>query len=82
MSEAFRGEFTQKVDGKARVSIPAAFRRILEAGDPAVPCPNPPPRIVYLWRDGLGIRRIYSLAEAAFCGAHPKFRSDRKPPFA
>jgi len=34
MSEAFRGEFTQKVDGKARVSIPAAFRRVLEAGDP------------------------------------------------
>jgi len=34
MSEAFRGEFTQRVDGKARVSIPAAFRRVLEAGDP------------------------------------------------
>lgn len=34
MSEAFRGEFTQKVDGKARVSIPSAFRRVLEAGDP------------------------------------------------
>ncbi|MBS3981775.1 MAG: division/cell wall cluster transcriptional repressor MraZ, partial [Rhodobacteraceae bacterium] len=24
MAEAFRGEFYQKVDGKARVSIPAA----------------------------------------------------------
>lgn len=35
MAEAFRGEFYQKVDGKARVSIPAAFRRILEADDPA-----------------------------------------------
>ncbi len=35
MSEAFRGEFYQKVDMKARVSIPAAFRRILEADDPA-----------------------------------------------
>ena len=34
MSDAFRGEFTQRVDGKARVSIPAAFRRVLEAGDP------------------------------------------------
>lgn len=34
-SEAFRGEFYQKVDGKARVSIPAAFRRILEAEDTA-----------------------------------------------
>lgn len=35
MAEAFRGEFVQKVDAKARVSIPAAFRRILEADDPA-----------------------------------------------
>ena len=35
MSEAFRGEFNQKVDGKARVSIPASFRRVLEAGAPA-----------------------------------------------
>lgn len=33
-SEAFRGEFYQKVDSKARVSIPAAFRRILTAEDP------------------------------------------------
>ena len=30
-SEAFRGEVYQKIDSKARVSIPAAFRRILEA---------------------------------------------------
>ncbi len=35
MTEAFRGEVYQKVDAKARVSIPAAFRRILEADDPA-----------------------------------------------
>jgi MraZ protein len=35
LTEAFRGEFYQKVDAKARVSIPAAFRRILEAEDPA-----------------------------------------------
>ena len=34
-TEAFRGEFYQKVDAKARVSIPAAFRRILDAADPA-----------------------------------------------
>ncbi len=33
-TEAFRGEFYQKVDSKARVSIPAAFRRILDAADP------------------------------------------------
>ena len=38
MAEAFRGEFYQKVDAnKARVSIPAAFRRILELDDPTPP---------------------------------------------
>ena len=31
VTEAFRGEVYQKIDNKARVSIPAAFRRILEA---------------------------------------------------
>lgn len=31
---SFNGEFTQKVDGKGRVSIPADFRRVLEQGDP------------------------------------------------
>ena len=35
MTDRFRGEFSQKVDSKARVSIPASFRRVLEAGDPA-----------------------------------------------
>ena len=34
MAEAFRGEFYQKVDAKARVSIPAAFRAVLNADDP------------------------------------------------
>ena len=30
----FRGETLNRVDGKGRVSIPAAFRRVLEEGDP------------------------------------------------
>lgn len=34
MSRRFRGSDTFKVDGKGRVSIPAQFRRVLEAGDP------------------------------------------------
>jgi len=34
VSGTFRGELIQKVDNKARVSIPAAFRRVLQAGDP------------------------------------------------
>ena len=47
-SEAFRGEFYQKVDSKARVSIPAAFRRILEAEDPSSPeFPRPRVYMVY-----------------------------------
>lgn len=34
MARRFRGESTQKVDNKGRVSIPASFRRVLAAGDP------------------------------------------------
>lgn len=34
MSGTFRGEAHNKVDAKGRVSIPALFRRVLEAGDP------------------------------------------------
>lgn len=34
MKDIFRGEVHSKVDQKARVSIPAPFRRVLEAGDP------------------------------------------------
>ncbi len=33
MARRFRGEYTFKVDAKGRVSIPALFRRVLEAGD-------------------------------------------------
>lgn len=34
MNPTFRGESEHKVDTKGRVSIPASFRRVLEAGDP------------------------------------------------
>lgn len=34
MARRFRGEYTFKVDGKGRVSIPALYRRVIEAGDP------------------------------------------------
>ena len=34
MGRRFRGESHHKVDAKGRVSIPALFRRVLEAGDP------------------------------------------------
>lgn len=35
MELGFRDEITNKVDGKGRVSIPAAFRAVLAAGDPS-----------------------------------------------
>lgn len=50
MAEAFRGEVNQKVDAKARVSIPAAFRRVLEAGDPSFP-ETPRPKLVMVYGD-------------------------------
>ncbi|MBV1865308.1 MAG: division/cell wall cluster transcriptional repressor MraZ [Rhodobacteraceae bacterium] len=34
MARRFRGESENKVDAKGRVSVPAAFRRVLEEGDP------------------------------------------------
>lgn len=34
MSRSFRGEAHNKIDGKGRVSIPASFRRVIEACDP------------------------------------------------
>ncbi len=44
----FIGESHHKVDGKGRVSIPAAFRRVLASGDPDFPeSGNPQLVIVY-----------------------------------
>jgi MraZ protein len=34
VARRFRGEFHQRVDSKGRVSIPALFRRVVEAADP------------------------------------------------
>jgi len=46
----FRGEFHQKVDGKGRVSIPASFRRVLEARDPSW-TPDNDPEIIIVYGD-------------------------------
>lgn len=35
MARKFVGSFTQRMDGKGRVSIPASFRRVIETSDPA-----------------------------------------------
>ncbi|WP_299894796.1 division/cell wall cluster transcriptional repressor MraZ [uncultured Ruegeria sp.] len=48
MARRFRGESHHKVDTKGRVSIPASFRRVLEASDPDwQPGDNPELVIVY-----------------------------------
>ena len=49
LSLSFRGEFSQKVDGKGRMSIPADFRRVLESGDPEYPEKRSNPRMVVLY---------------------------------
>lgn len=48
MGLSFRGEFSQKVDGKGRMSIPADYRRVLEKGDAARP-DGTLPRLVVLY---------------------------------
>ena len=49
---SFTGEHTQRVDGKGRMSIPADFRRVLEAGDPEW-TPGLSPRMYLLYGDHL-----------------------------
>lgn len=47
--DAFRGEFGSRMDSKARVSIPAAFRRILDQG--ATPLEPGRTRLVLIYGD-------------------------------
>ena len=62
MAETFRGEFYQKVDGKARVSIPAPFRRVLESGDPAK---GATPRVVIVYGGDRAYVECYTIDEMA-----------------
>lgn len=50
MAERFRGTTTHKVDSKGRVSIPADFRRVLDAQDPDREA-GTSPRVVILFGD-------------------------------
>ncbi|WP_435258201.1 division/cell wall cluster transcriptional repressor MraZ [Thioclava sp. FR2] len=64
MAEAFRGEYYQKVDSKARVLIPAAFRRVLDAGDTRTP-ESPRTRMVIVYGGKhRAFCECYSFAEA------------------
>ncbi len=65
MAEAFRGEFYQKVDAKARVSIPAPFRRVLEAGDAGVGSSRPRVVMVYGGKPGQQYVECWSIAQMA-----------------
>jgi len=59
----FTGEHTQKVDGKGRMSVPADFRRVLEAGDPDW-TPGLSPRMYLLYGDHLKNElHAYTVAE-------------------
>lgn len=62
MSEAFRGEFSQKVDAKARVSVPAAFRRVIEAGDPNyIPNRNRPRMVLVYGGDNRRFCEVFTI---------------------
>ncbi len=50
MARRFRGESHHKVDSKGRVSIPASFRRVLEAEDPNW-TPEKSPELVIVYGD-------------------------------
>ena len=50
VARRFRGEGLQKVDTKGRVSIPALFRRVIEACDPNW-CDGLPPELVIVYGD-------------------------------
>jgi len=62
---SFTGEHTQKVDGKGRMSIPADFRRVLEAGDPE-------------WAPGLSPRIRSSCWTSRPCQLLPRGSANKK----
>lgn len=62
MAGMFIGEYTFKVDGKGRVSIPALFRRELEDGDPAASTTGRPRMVIVYGADGQKMLRVYSHA--------------------
>ena len=86
-TEAFRGEFYQKVDAKARVSIPAAFCRILDADDPAT-ADFPRTRMIMVYGDKnrsfvecysrSGAEELARQVEAIPMGSKPRDRAERE----
>ena len=59
----FTGEHQQKVDGKGRMSVPADFRRVLEAGDPTWSSGLPPRAVLQYGRHLKNNLQIYTVDE-------------------
>lgn len=81
MTERFIGESTHKVDAKGRVSIPASFRRVLEAEDPNWTEGLPANLLIFYGdskRDCLevytqsGVNRMHRIIEAAPKGSEKR----------
>ena len=74
---SFTGVFTQKVDNKGRVSIPAAFRHVLEKCDPNWQ-PNGMARLTFVY----GLSRhayVQCFSASSMSAARKKIRQTRDP---
>ncbi len=82
MARRFRGEWVHKVDTKGRVSIPAPFRRALEAGDPDWQPDGQPNLILIYGRPGKTCLEGYSVQSMEELddqiAAMPRFSRERE----
>lgn len=62
MARRFRGEYTFKVDSKGRVSIPARFCRVLEAGDPTYVEGKRPELVIVYGDETQDYLEVYTMA--------------------
>lgn len=65
MARVFRGQGRHKVDGKGRVSVPALFRRVLEAGDPDWLDGRQPNLVVHYGTARRNFLEVYTMEAAA-----------------